>query len=133
MNDREWVKKFSDSMQSIQTRVCKAIKENGQDCYVFYAAHENENDIPVDNLNEIAVSGKVKFVEQGDTFYGNGESYRSKVLVNPTWLDVCVVANEMILATGNKHHIYLEDVVLTEKTLFLDNNEIKIARFSMGS
>lgn len=134
MSDREWVKKYSDTMQPIQKKVCEAIKKNDQDCYVFYAAYKDDKDgCPIDNLNEIAISGKVKFVEQGDTFYGSGESYRSKVLENPTWLDVCVVANEMILTTGDKHHIYLENVVLTEKMLFLENDKIKIARFSMGS
>jgi hypothetical protein len=39
----------------------------------------------------------------------------------------------MILATKDKHHIFLEDVIATEKTLFMDNAEIKIVRFCMGS
>lgn len=133
MSDIDWVKKYNEAMLPMQERICKAIKENGQDCYVFYSAYKSVNDIPQDNLDEIAISGKVKFVEQGDSFFGSGKPYSSKILENPTWLDVCVVANEMILATGDKHHIYLEGVLATEKTLFQDNDTVKIVRFSMGS
>lgn len=133
MSDIAWVKKYNDAMLPIQETVCNAVHENGQDCYVFYSAYKEIDNVPQNNLDEIAVSGKVKFVEQGDNFFGSGKGYRSKVLENPTWLEVCVVANEMILATGDKHHIYLEGVIATEKTLFQDNDTIKIVRFCMGS
>lgn len=129
----DWAKKYNDAMEPIQTKVCEAVMKNNQDCYVYYSAYESEGDFPIDNLDEIAVAGKVKFVEQGDGFFGSGEGYRSKVLENPTWLEVCVLANEMILATKDKHHIYLEGVIATEKTLFQDNDTIKIVRFCMGS
>lgn len=134
MEASEWSKRYNAAMEPIQTKVCEAVKANGQDCYVYYSAYKsNKDDCPIDNLDEIAVSGKVKFVEQGDDFYGNGKGYTSKILVNPTWLDICVVANEMILKTKDMHHIYLEGVIATEKTLFQDNDKVKIVRFCMGS
>ena len=56
-------------------------------------------------LDGIAVEGKVIFI--------NDESdilYRSKIAINPTWLQVCVIANDMIRVTDDHHHVYLEGI-----------------------
>ena len=84
------------------------------------------------------------FIEKGDDFFGNGESYESDVYHNPTWLDVCVIANEMICRTGNFHHVYLEGIHLQEGLLHpsgvllsignaIPEEGVKTARFEMGS
>ena len=131
--EEEFKIKYQEASDPMHKKVQKAVEENGQDFWVYYSAYEDKDGIPIDNLNEIPVPGKVMFVEQGDTFYGSGKSYRSKILDSPTWLEICVVANEMIIATKDMHHIYLEAVHATPKTLFQDNDEVKILRFSMGS
>lgn len=78
---------------------------------------EYSNDNPLD---AIAVNGKAIFVEN---------SYQSRIVENPTWLEMCLLANEMILATGDNHHIFLEGVVSTS----LKVNGVPVYHFSMGS
>ena len=101
----------------------------GEKPVVFYAAYESdEGDLPIDNLDEIAIEGKVKFRAEHDPDSGEGDEYTSPVLDSPTWLDVAVLANQMIKTTGDYHHQFLESVcVLRER------DGIKIAGFSMGS
>jgi len=126
--EEEFKIKYQEASDPMHKKVQKAVEENGQDFWVYYSAYESDPDgIPIDNLDTIPVLGKVMMVEQGDEFY------RSKILESPTWLDLCVAANDMIIATEDKHHIYLEGVMATPKTLFLENNEVKILRFIMGS
>jgi len=121
--------KWSEVSDKLQSRVTEAVEKNGQKCHVFYSAYKmDEEDLPIDNLDEIAIEGNVKFVEGGDTFFGNGKGYESDVFYNPTWLDVAVVANEMIIATGDFHHIFLEGLLRTPK-----EEGTKTVRFSMGS
>jgi hypothetical protein len=64
----------------------------------------------LDNLDEVPIRGKVKFRAGRDEFYGGAASrdYESPVLEDPTWLDLCVHANRMILTTGDEHHCFLE-------------------------
>ncbi len=135
MPESEFRKKYAEASDPMHKKVEDAIKAaSGADFWVYYSAYESDPDgIPIDNLDEIPVPGKVMMVEQGDNFFGDGKGYRSKVLDSPTWLDLCVAANDMIIATDDKHHIFLEAVVATPKTLFQDNDEVKILRFSMGS
>jgi hypothetical protein len=113
-----------------------AIKKSGQKkVFVIYSAYdEDESDNPIDNLNEIAVKGKVVLVGDADEFWGGETSldYCSPVLENPTWLEVCVHANRMIQTVRDEHHVFLEG---------LDKKRRKVKRtdgvteyeFSMGS
>jgi hypothetical protein len=130
--ESEFKVKYREASDPMHQKVEDAIKEKGgSEFWVYYSAYESDPDgIPIDNLDVIPMAGKVKVVE--DNFFGSGKCYSSKVLENPTWLDLCVVANEMILATGDKHHIYLEGIMATPKTLFQDNDTIKIVRLVMG-
>ena len=135
MPESEWRVKYQEASDPMHKKVEDAIKAaGGAEFWVYYSAYESDPDgIPIDNLDTIPVLGKVMMVEQGDEFFGSGKGYRSKILESPTWLDLCVAANDMIIATEDKHHIYLEGVMATPKTLFLENNEVKILRFIMGS
>lgn len=130
---REKYRKASDPMHK---KVDKAVKASGQkESQVYYSAYEStEEGIPINNLDAIPIQGKIMIVDEGSTFYGNGEAYKSKVLDSPTWLDLCVAANEMIFTTKDLHHIYLEAVIPTDQVLTLqDMTEIKVCKFSMGS
>lgn len=89
-------------------KIAKAIKG---EVLVIYSAYEtDENDEPIDNLDEIAAIGKIILVCKRCEFYGGdgSKNYRSDVLENPTWLQVAVCANEMIKVTRDEHHVFLE-------------------------
>ena len=51
------------------------------------------------------------------------KNYVSAVVENATWLDVCVLADEMIRATGDYHH-FLEGI-----TVFSQEKGISLATF----
>jgi hypothetical protein len=48
-----------------------------------------------ESLNKIAFQGQC-YVYQKASHWGNGESYLSEKLNDPTWLDLCVTANTML-------------------------------------
>ena len=100
--------------------------------WLCYSAYPTDPD--VDNLDEIAVTGKVQFVSEAEDFFGNIKTradYKSEVVENPTWLDVCLLANDMINQTGDNHHIFLEcvDPVIDPN----DPDGVKLYTFGMGS
>lgn len=57
-----------------------------------------------------------------------GTDYTSPIVENPTWLQVAILANEMIKTTGDTHHIFLESIQLVK-----EENGIKQMEFWMGS
>ena len=56
------------------------------------------------------------------------EKYKSQVLEGATYLDIAVLANDMIHVTRNYHNIFLEDV-----TYICEKNGIEVYKFVMGS
>lgn len=88
------------------------------------------------DIQSVAYKGQIRIVMLKHDDWKEGESYRRKnsyesdVLENPTWLDLCVVANDMILLTGDTHHRYLESL-----SVHVRNNDelVAIGEFSMGS
>lgn len=109
---------------AIQARVKAAL---GDDVHVIYEAYDfTDDDLPVDNLDKRAHKGKIRFVAEDPN---DGERYESAVLVDPTWLDVTRAANDMLLALGDRHHVYLEGFDIVKKP----KGEPVIAEFSMGS
>jgi hypothetical protein len=117
----------------IADRVEKACEAVGhRKCHVFYSVYEtDENDVPIDNLDEVAVDGRAVLVRERDNFFGGKFSrpYKSEILVNPTWLQVAVCANAMIHRTRDTHHSFLEGL---ERQGFNEEG-IPVYRFSMGS
>ena len=96
---------------------------------VYYSAYVTDScGVPVNNLDDIAIKGNVKFVQEYEPFWdeeGNGKKYESKEMKDPTWIDVTVLADEMIRTTGDKYHMFLEGVYM--------NADGKTYGFSMGS
>lgn len=79
--------------------------------FVKYSAYKlNDDEVPINNLDEIAIAGKVRFYQKHDSFFGEGYNYVNSEIENPTWIDVAVLANNMIHTTGDKHHKFLEGV-----------------------
>ena len=114
--------------------------------YVSYSAyHSDDDDIYYDNLDEVAVEGRVQFVEEVDTPnsmgmvmgnvpYDTRKNYVSPVMENPTWLEVALLANDMINCTGDNHHIFLEAIYPSDSKFTLDEKSfVKVYKFSMGS
>ena len=115
--------------------------------YVSYSAyHSTDDDVYVDNLDEVAVEGRVQFVEEvdepsevtgmvmGNVPYDTRKNYISPVMENPTWLEVALLANDMINCTGDNHHIFLEAIRPSESKFTLDEKSfVKVYKFCMGS
>lgn len=116
---------FEEAMSKIEERVIQAIA--GERLVSYSAYKYDSNEIPIDNLDEIAVQGKVYFFAEHITT-GPGTNYTSPIVDNPTWLQVAILANEMIKTTGDTHHIFLESIQLVK-----EENGIKQMEFWMGS
>ncbi len=117
---------YGKRLDQIHARVEDRI---GEMPLVFYSAYPIESaDLPVDNLDDIAVDGRVQFSAEHDPFFGEGRAYRSSVVNSPTWLEVAALANEMIKTTGDLHHQFLEGISMVRET-----GELKEMRFLMGS
>lgn len=91
-----------------------------------------------DNLDEVAIKGRIQFQTEYQDFFGGmstevREDYKSEILEDPTWLDLCLCANDMINITGDNHHIFLEAVHQTGSFTLDDKSFILIYDFSMGS
>jgi hypothetical protein len=79
---------------------------------VKYAVHEwDENYLPIDNLDIIAEHGRVYFEEDPTEDQSEPkEIWRSPFLENPTWLQLTILANKMMIACGYDIHVYFEGV-----------------------
>ena len=109
--------------------------------YVLYSAYDNYTD----NLDKVAVEGRVQFFEEcddpnemgfvmGNVPYDTRKDYRSPIMENPTWLEVALLANDMINCTGDNHHVYLEAIRPSDTKFTLDDKSfVTVYRFSMGS
>lgn len=101
-NEVDWGKRYDE----IQAQVCSRISEQ---CIVKYSAYtDDKNGLPLNNLKDVAVPGKVVILAKHDPSWGKGKNFKSEVLDNPSWLDLTIQANKMILTTGDQHHRYLE-------------------------
>jgi hypothetical protein len=85
-----------------------------EDVAVIYSAYEvDAEDVPVDNLDEVAYRGFIRFSDPGSDYWAwQSSPWQSEVLEDPTWLDVCVVANDKIVRGGDRHHVFLEGIEL---------------------
>lgn len=106
----------------VYDRICAAIKERGVSKMnnVIYSVFGDDG-MPLDNLDEVAVRGPVRFVRDG---------YISNVMIDPTGLDVAVVANDAIEFTEDYHHVFFEGLSPTNKR---DENGVPYVHIIMGS
>lgn len=103
-----------------------------------YPLEDEGENAYTNNLNEVAVEGCVQFRTGYDDFFGGKavaerKNYESKVLENPTWLELCLLANDMINCTGDYHHIFLEGIHKTGQFTLDEKSFILLYDFSMGS
>ncbi|HET9485571.1 MAG TPA: DUF4240 domain-containing protein, partial [Xanthomonadales bacterium] len=101
---------FDARDDAIQARVRHVL---GAETRVVYAAYDEDDDgLPVDNLDDVAHEGQIRFVEVDAA---DGERFESDVLTNPTWLDLARVAHDMIATLGYEDHVYLEGFRVVKK------------------
>jgi hypothetical protein len=99
------MKKYIIALNAIQDRIARKVGK--EPCLVEYSAYKNDkNDIPIDNLDEVPIQGPVQVYRSIDAW--SETEWKSQVIESPTWLDLCVIANELIKRTGDKHHIFFE-------------------------
>lgn len=124
---------FSKKLDEMDAQITAAVKEKGKfkTVRVYYGAYPTTpKGSPKNNLSKTAVKGKCRFVQERDEFYGGKKSknYTSPVVENPTWLDLTVLANDMIATTKDSHHCFLEGL---EKVK--EENGVTYYEFVMGS
>lgn len=112
---------YSNKIKAMHDRIADKL---GRPPVVYYSAYRTKDCLPLDNLDEVAVEGDVKFVANYEPFWGSGSPYESPVVSSPTWLDVAVLCDDMIRTTGDYHHHFLEGITL---------NDDGTAKFMMGS
>jgi hypothetical protein len=116
---------YQQIMDQIDSRVLEAVEASGESQSVVYSAYEEDEwGNPINNLDEIPVEGKIKFVDKEKTF-------ESEVLDSPTWLEITVVANKMVNKTSDyqNRHFYDFDVFKVER----NDGKIMTATLLMGS
>jgi hypothetical protein len=126
MSDSDLEQEFDRRLTAIEEKVAQAIPQGAD---VQFSAYElDDQELPIDNLDKVAVEGRCIFVQECDPHIGNGKNYVSGEYVNPTWIQVCWIANEMIQVTDNRHAIFLEGV-----SVLREQNGVKIVDLDMGS
>ncbi|MCB1156206.1 MAG: hypothetical protein H7A25_12245 [Leptospiraceae bacterium] len=125
--------------------------------HLIYGMYDyDENELIIDNLDKVAIEGKVFFYQEYNSIWdkneeespglepikiktgkaeieipmpiAKGKTFTSPVVENPNWLTIAKLADEMIQTTGDFHHVFLEGIEILE-----EKNSIKKARFRMGS
>src|ERR1700694_3587244 len=100
-DSKEWQEQYNLKLEKIEKRIKKEFKKRSfheTKLSASYCAYtHDENDLPVDNLDEIAVHGKCQFNRAYyDERFGIGSFYSSDIMENPTFMEVFLVVNQMM-------------------------------------
>lgn len=106
---------YYDAMDLMDKKIDAAF--NNKERIVLYSAYEtNYDDVTddniIDNLDKIAINGECIMTMRHTPLFGPGEPYTSDLLTDPTWLDLTLLANQMMEITGDLHHCFFEGVIL---------------------
>ncbi|KAL4127326.1 hypothetical protein QTP88_011501 [Uroleucon formosanum] len=101
-------------------------KLNWAQVRVMYSNKKQNIKIMKYNLNKIPIEGNILIIDHGH-ISGNGKPYASKILESPTWLEICKIANDLIITTGTYFFKYLNDICVVH-----DLENIKICCLGMG-
>lgn len=130
--------------------------------FVRYSAFGRSNEEPfIDNLDELVYPGKAMFeapfvahwmelcqVAPNPRGLHHNEApdwlkrpsaaaafgdYQSAVVYQPTWLDVAVLADDMIRRTGDFHHVFLEGLAPEGTRETPHDGSVRVFTFVMGS
>lgn len=115
----ERYKKYNKSvLEYMHNRICDQIKFNAGEslddlmtsyvqssttCVMNYMTYMHDSrDVAISNLDNVAVTGTYRFSKKYSADWdisGEGQSYMSDLVTNPTWLQVAVFANQAALIT----------------------------------
>jgi hypothetical protein len=121
-------KAYACASDAIQNRIKARV---GRKCFVVFSAYTLDADkVPIDNLDEVPITGKVIIRGNRERIHGGQRSkdYESPIMEGPTWLDLCVIANDQMAATRDRDHRYLERVEVVGNM-----GDIQIAAFRLGA
>ncbi len=122
---------WEERYDAIDSRIQSLLKEKfGSDnIFVEFIIDEDDDGLPVDNLDKVAVEGKVQFHHPKDKDNDWVEvDWKSPVLENPTHLELTLLANEMMIVTKDHHHCVFEGTDIIHR-----EGEVQIAKFIMYS
>lgn len=93
------------------------------------------------DLDAVAFTGRYRIVGEYDTFWDaspdqSGKLYMSDWVVNPTWRDLLIHADQSVPITHDYHHVYFEGArtkFSTHVTASVDLSENKYIKLSLGS
>lgn len=109
--------------KTLDVTIIRVKEKIGDMCRVIFSVYLKTPPHGYDDLDRVPVEGKIKIImDYVDSMY------ESPVLESPTWLELCVHANDMIHKTQDYHHIFLEDIYVQK-----EKDGVKICEFSMGS
>jgi len=120
-------KAYAFASDAIQNRIKARV---GRKCFVVFSVYQLDADkVPIDNLDNVPITGKVIIRGKRDRIHSGQTSkdYESPIMDGPTWLDLCVIANEQMATTRDRHHRYLEHVEVVGNM-----GNIQIAAFCLG-
>lgn len=117
-----------DIYNKVMTEINNTVKKKlGREPKVFFSAYTHDaNGYPVNNLDKVAIEGKV-WIKMPP--WDDGATYISPIVENPTWLTLACLADDMIKVTNDHHHVFLENINVVR----VEDSGIKQCQFSMGS
>jgi len=118
--------------QSVYDAMYNQVEEDCEPpCHIEFSAYPNDdNDVPINNLNDVAIKGRVVLMDDGHGGFDGG-SYVSAIIEDPTWIQLCYLFNESVKITKDFHHRFLEGVQHDPKVVRED--ELMVYRFCTGS
>ena len=117
--DHEAVK--DQIVENMQRRIDAEIV--GESVVIYAAYPYDENRLPIDNLDMVAVTGRTRSEDE------IWDSYIGEIVENPTWLKLALEANRMMIASEDHHHVAFESVQVLRET----EDGIKILSLDFGS
>lgn len=129
-------RRVQDRENKVQDEIDAMVRERlgrdrpGREVYTQFSVNQrDQDDVLVNNLLEVAIKGEVVLVSDHDSDE-RGKRWKSGVLHDPTWLDLCVLHDDSIHATGDTHHCFLEGVVKLKRK---DGDQSGPARYRLSS
>jgi hypothetical protein len=109
MTEADSDKAHAAAFDAIQSRVRAHVN---QKCFVVFSGYKCDQDnVPIDNLDEVPISGNVKIRASRERLASGNpkKDYESEVFENPTWLDLCAIANAHLVQRVHRREIYLKE------------------------
>ncbi len=110
----------------LQRRIARRL---GQVPVVFYNAYGiDRGGLPIDNLDDIAIEGRVRFRATQDSPGANFAPVFGRIIHAPTWMDIAVLADGMLRSSHDRHRRFLTGVRVLAKV-----DGIKTAQIQLDS